>query len=128
MQGFITAVSDVKNVIIFKITSTELEERSTYFNLSEIFQSAIPVPKISECHAHTSLGNNVLITKLNSSQEFNEDNKINQTTKIESSDIGDCDVGAGKMVAVHLTGKREEIAKVYMALVVETDGEDVHLL
>ena len=32
------------------------------------------------------------------------------------------------MVAVHLAGKREEIAKVYMALVVETDGEDVHLL
>ena len=128
LEGFITAVSDLKNVIIFKITNTELEERSTYFNLSEIFQSAIPVPKISECHALTNLGNNVLITKLNSSQELNEDDKIDQTTEIESSDISDCDIGAGKMVAVHLAGKLKEIAKVYMALVVEIDGEDVYLL
>ena len=117
-----------KNVIIFKITNTELEERSTYFNLSEIFQSAIPVPKISECHALISLGNNVLITKLYSSQELNEDDKIGQTTEIESSAISDSDIRAGKMVAVHLAGKRKEIAKVYKALVVETDGEDVHLL
>ena len=115
-------------MIIFKITNTELEEQSTYFNLSEIFQSAIPVPKISECHALTSLGNNVLKTKLYSSQELNEDDKIDQTTEIESSAISDCDIHAGKMVAVHLAGKHKEIAKVYMALVVETDGEDVHLL
>ena len=67
LEGFITAVSDIKNVIIFKITNTELEKWSTYFNLSEIFQSAIPVPKISECHALTSLGNNVLRTKFYSS-------------------------------------------------------------
>ena len=39
-----------------------------------------------------------------------------------------CDTSAGKMVAVHLAGKRKEIAKVYMALVVQTDGEDFHLL
>ena len=99
-----------------------------YFNLSEIFQSAIPVSKISECHALTSLGYNVLTTKLYSSQELNEDDKVDQTTEIESSDISDCDTSAGKMVAVHLAGKRKEIAKVYMALVVQTDGEDFHLL
>ena len=126
MEGFITAVSDVKIVIIFKITDTELEEQSTYFNLSEIFQSAIPVPKISEYHTLASLGKNVLTTNLYSSQELNEDDKIDQTTDIESSDISDFDISAGKMVAVHLAGKHKEIAKVYMVLVVGTDGEDVH--
>ena len=55
------------------------------------------------------------------------DHLANQTTEIESSAISDSDIHAGKMVAVHLAVKCKEIAKVYMALVVETDGEDVHL-
>ena len=96
--------------------------------MSGIFQSAIPVPKISECHALTDSGNNVLTTKLYTSQELNEDNKIDQTTESESSASSDCDNHAGKMFAVHLAGKHKEIAKVYMALVVATDGGDVHLL
>ena len=32
------------------------------------------------------------------------------------------------MVPVHLAGKRKEMAKIYMAVVVDTDGEDVNLL
>ena len=122
LEGFITAVSDIKNVIIFKITNTELEKWSTYFNLSEIFQSAIPVPKISECHALTSLGNNVLRTKFYSSQELNKDDKIDQTTETNLVSLVAVIFVLKKwlLVAVHLVGKYKEIAQVYMALVVET--------
>ena len=122
LEGFITAVSDIKNVIIFKITNTELEKWSTYFNLSEIFQSAIPVPKISECHALTSLGNDVLRTKFYSSQELNKDDKIDQTTETNLVPLVAVIFVLKKwlLVAVHLVGKYKEIAQVYMALVVET--------
>ena len=62
-------------------------------------------------HARTSSVNYVLVGKLYSSQELNRD-----------------DIRARKMVAVHLAGKFKEISKVYMALVIETDSEDVQKL
>ena len=68
-----------------------------------------------------------MVTNLLSSQEVNED-KIDQTTEIESSVSTDCIIRAVKMVPVHLAGKRKEMAKIYMAVVVDTDGEDVNLL
>ena len=46
LESFITGVSDV---IILKITNTELEQGSIYLNLLEIFQPAISIPKISKC-------------------------------------------------------------------------------
>ena len=62
-------------------------------------------------HARTSSVNYALVGKLYSSQELNRD-----------------DIRARKMVAVHLAGKFKEISKVYMALVIETDSEDVQKL
>ena len=83
--------------------------------MPEIFQSAITVPKISECHSLTSSGNHVLATKLFFSQELNEDDKIDQSIEIDSNASGDWGIQAEKVVAVHLAGKRREITKVYMA-------------
>ena len=68
-----------------------------------------------------------MATNLLSSQEVNGD-KIDQTTEIESSVSTDCIIRVVKMFAVHLAGKRKEMVKIYMAVVLETDGEDVNLL
>ena len=83
--------------------------------MPQIFQSAIPVPKISGSHSLTSPGNHVLATKFFFSQELNEDDKIDQSIEIDSNASGDWGIQAGKVVAVHLAGKRKEITKVYVA-------------
>ena len=66
--------------------------------MPEIFQSAIPVPKISECHSLTSSGNHVLATKLFFSQELNEDDKIDQSIEIDSNASGDWGIQAEKVL------------------------------
>ena len=117
---FVGSLSNLKNIMITKISADELEKRSDMLKLQDVFQSASPIDRISDCHFIECIDGSIK-TKLYTSQ-------INETLDemIETTESEEMNVTVEQMVAVRLM-ESEMILQLFMALVLEIDGEDVSL-
>ena len=112
------AVLNLKNINITKISEEEVYEHAAQLDL-KLFENARATPKITKCH-FIKLENGSIRTKLYTSQVLSlQDEDTDNTEKNVDNTEVDIEVNClkvGHIVAVHLKGKKIDIANVYMAM------------
>ena len=113
------AVLNLKNINVTKISEEEVYEHAAQLDLEELFENARATPQITKCH-FVKLENGSIRTKLYTSQVLSlQDEDTDNTEKNVDNTEVDTEVNClkvGHIVAVHLKGKKIDIANVYMAM------------
>ena len=120
LDDFEMAVLNLKNIKITKISEEEVYERAAQLDLKELFENARAIPKITQCH-FVKLENGSIRTKLYISQVFSlqDEDTDNKEKNVDNTEVN-IEVNrlrVGKIVAVHLRGKKIDMTNVYMAMV-----------
>ena len=113
------AVLNLKNINVTKISEEEVYEHAAQLDLEELFENARATPQITKCH-FVKLENGSIRTKLYTSQVLSlQDEDTDNTEKNVDNTEVDTEVNClrvGHIVAVHLKGKKIDIANVYIAM------------
>ena len=121
LDDFEMAVLNLKNIKITKISEEEVYECAAQLDLKELFENARAIPKITQCH-FIKLQNESIRTKLYTSQVLSLQYEDTDNTE-KNADNTEVDIEVNclradqQIVAVHLKGKKIDIANVYMAMV-----------
>ena len=113
-------VLNLKNIKITKISEEEVYEHAAQLDPKELFENARAIPQITQCHFR-KLENGSIRTKLYTSQvlSLQDEDTENTEKNVDNTEIDikvNC-LRVGQIVAVHLKGKKIDIANVYMAMV-----------